>query len=59
MYFLVMTLSNITSKKLVITIILSIILGPSLYNFNSNWGILFAGFLSGTIGFLLFRKTNL
>ena len=59
MYFLVMTLSNITSKKLVITIILSIILGPLLYNFNSNWGILFAGFLSGTIGFLLFRKTNL
>jgi hypothetical protein len=54
-----MTLSNITDKKLVITIILSIILGPILYNFNSNWGILFAGFLSGTIGFLLFRKSNL
>ena len=59
MYFLVMTLSNITSKKLVVTIILSIILGPLLHNFNPNWGILFAGFLSGTIGFLLFRKTNL
>ena len=59
MYFLVMTLSNISSKKLFTILILSATLGPLLYNINENWGILSAGFLSGTIGFLLFRKKNI
>ena len=55
MYFLVMTLSNITTRKLFSILMMSAILGPLLYNLNDNWGILSAGFLAGTIGFLLFK----
>ncbi len=56
MYFLVMTLTNILDKKLLTILLLSTILGPLLHYMDSNWGILFAGLFSGTIGFLIFRK---
>ena len=58
MYFLIMTLSNIITKKLIIVFILAAILGPLLNYFNSNWGVLIAGFISGSLGFFLFKKKH-
>tara|TARA_E500000178_G_scaffold339682_1_gene381449 strand:- start:510 stop:1208 length:699 start_codon:yes stop_codon:yes gene_type:complete len=58
LYFLIMTLSNINSKKLLLVFILSAFLGPLLNYLNSSWGILTAGFISGTLGFFIFRLKN-
>tara|TARA_A100001011_G_C14313711_1_gene846893 strand:- start:1795 stop:2496 length:702 start_codon:yes stop_codon:yes gene_type:complete len=58
LYFLIMTLSNIKSKKLLLVFILSACLGPLLNYVNSSWSILIAGFISGTLGFFIFRFKN-
>ena len=58
LYFLIMTLSNIKSNKLLLVFILSAFLGPLLNYVNSSWGILIAGFISGTLGFFIFRLKN-
>lgn len=58
LYFLIMTLSNILNKKLSIVFISAAILGPFLNNIFTSWGILLAGFISGTIGFIFFRERN-
>ena len=58
LYFLIMTLSNIKSEKLLVVFILSACLGPLLNYLNSSWGILLAGFISGTLGFLIFKLKN-
>lgn len=55
LYFLIMTLSNIVNKKLITVFFLSAFLGPLLNYINTNWGILLAGFISGTIGFVCFK----
>ena len=53
-----MTLSNISNRKLLVVFILSLILGPLLNYLSPSWGILMAGFISGSIGFFYFRIKN-
>ncbi len=55
MYFLIMTVSNIVNKKLLIVFFLSIILGPLFNYISSSWGVLLAGLISGTVGFMFYR----
>ena len=55
MYFLIMTVSNIVNKKLLIVFFLSIILGPLFNYISSSWGVLLAGLISGTVGFIFYR----
>ena len=57
-YFLIMTLSNILNRKLFIVFILSTILGPLLNYLSPSWGVLIAGFISGSLGFFYFRIKN-
>ena len=58
LYFLIMTLSSISDSKLLIVFILSAILGPTLNYLSPSWGVLIAGFISGSLGFFYFRIKN-
>ena len=58
LYFLIMTLSNISSNKLLIIFILSAILGPLLNCLSPSWGVLLAGFIAGSLVFFYFRIKN-
>ena len=58
LYFLIMTLSNILNRKLLVVFILSAVLGPLLNYLSPSWGVLMAGFISGSLGFFYFRIKN-
>ena len=58
LYFLIMTLSNILNRKLLAVFILSATLGPLLNYLSPSWGVLIAGFISGSLGFFYFRIKN-
>ncbi len=53
-----MTLSNILNRKLLSVFILSATLGPLLNYLSPSWGVLIAGFISGSLGFFYFRIKN-
>ena len=58
LYFLIMTLSNILNRKLIIVFTVSAVLGPLLNYLSPSWGVLIAGFISGSLGFFYFRIKN-
>ena len=58
LYFLIMTLSNILNRKLLVVFVLSAVLGPFLNYLSPSWGVLMAGFVSGSLGFIFFRTKN-
>jgi predicted branched-subunit amino acid permease len=55
-YFLIMTLSNLDEKKLIFSIITGAILSVILFYYIPDWSVLIGGLVSGTLGFIIFRK---
>ena len=56
MYFLLMTVKNLKNKKLVFVFLVSIFFTLCSYPFLKDWGIIFSGVISGSIGYFTFRK---
>lgn len=56
LYFLIMTIRNINQRHLIITFILASIICPIIYTISNDWSVLFAGTLSGLIGYLFYKK---
>ena len=56
-YFFCMMIGAMKNLSMNIAIVGGIILGPIVYLFSTEWAILFAGLIAGTIAFL-FRGNN-
>ena len=57
-YFFCMMIDAMKSKSISVAIIGGTILGPVVYLFSTEWALLFAGLISGTIAFLLGEKNG-
>ena len=55
-YFFCMMIDAMKSKSISVAIIGGTILGPVVYLFSTEWALLFAGLISGTIAFLIGEK---
>ncbi len=53
-YFIFLFSCN-TRPDIVCALVLGVIMGPPLYLFSSDWGLLLCGLIAGTLGFLLPR----
>ena len=58
MYFLLMTVKNLKSKRLLAVFIFSILFSPILYFYLKDWGIILSGLASGSIGYLIFKRLH-
>ena len=58
MYASTFAIAKKLNRKLLIVFILSAILGPLLNYLSPSWGVLIAGFISGSLGFFYFRNKN-
>ena len=55
-YFMCMMIGSMKSFQISLSIIFGAILGPSFYFVSPEWCILYGGFISGTIAFLIGEK---
>ena len=55
-YFFCMMIVAMKNISISISVIGGTILGPSIYLFSTEWALLFAGLLAGTIAFLFGGK---
>ena len=55
-YFFCMMIGAMKNIAVSISVILGTILGPVIYLFSTEWSLLFAGLIAGTIGYLFGEK---
>lgn len=58
MYFLLMSIRNIINLRLLTIFCLSAFMAPMMYLYFLDWGIISAGLISGTLGYLFFRNNK-
>ena len=52
-YFFCMMIGAMNNLAVSISVILGTILGPVIYIFSSEWSLLFAGLIAGSVAFVL------
>ena len=57
-YFFCMMIGAMKNKSISIAVIGGTILGPLIYLFSTEWSLLFAGLIAGTVAFLLGEKNG-
>jgi len=57
-YFFCMMIGAMKNIKISIAVIGGTILGPVVYLFSTEWAILFAGLIAGTVAFLFGGKNG-
>jgi len=55
-YFFCMMIGAMRNKSISVAVVLGTILGPLIYLFSTEWALLFAGLIAGTIAFLIGGK---
>ena len=55
-YFFCMMIGAMNNLKIIVSVLGGLILGPVIYLFSTEWAILYAGVIAGTIAFLLGEK---
>ena len=55
-YFFCMMISAMKSLRISIAVILGTVLGPVIYLISTEWALLFAGLIAGTIAFIFGGK---
>ena len=54
-YFYCMMINAMKAKKILVSVILGTLIGPIFFLVTSEWAILIAGVVAGTIGYLVGR----
>ena len=57
-YFFCMMIGAMKNKSISIAVIGGTILGPLIYLFSTEWSLLFAGLIAGTVAFLFGEKNG-
>ena len=57
-YFFCMMIGAMKNLAISISVILGSILGPVIYIFSSEWSLLFAGLIAGSVAFLFGEKNG-
>ena len=57
-YFFCMMISAMKNLSIIVAVICGTILGPVIYLYSTEWSLLFAGLISGTIAFLVGGKNG-
>ena len=57
-YFFCMMIGAMKNLAVSISVILGTILGPVIYIFSSEWSLLFAGLIAGSVAFLFGEKNG-
>ena len=58
-YFFCMMIGAMKNLSISIAVILGTILGPLIYLYSSEWSLLFAGLIAGTIAFIFGKKNGI
>ena len=57
-YFFCMMIGAMKNKSISIAVIVGALLGPTIYLFSTEWALLFAGLIAGTVDFLFGDKNG-
>ena len=57
-YFFCMMIGAMKNKSISIAVIVGALLGPTIYLFSTEWALLFAGLIAGTVAFLFGDKNG-
>ena len=58
-YFFCMMIGAMKNLSISIAVILGTILGPLIYLYSTEWSLLFAGLIAGTIAFIFEKKNGI